>query len=548
MLLCRKGIHLETLNAQLCRPCYTDLLGNKQPSLSLSNLMWIGDIPEALKDLTLPEQKLIALYRHSSCVIKLCSITSDASLAQSALKGNVITFPQNLSDIAKQLPLSVDELHHTIKIIFVGKTIPSKDQLRSILTVRREKIRTALIWLHRNNILYNNIDINHLLIDTLPTNEIPDCLWNTMSFLNQTETSDMERSGYVNNDINPNELCLNGVVPLNMSALIDTNATSISSKDIRHNLKLRTNITNEITNTDDNIYVVPHEPYPVNEYFNTSFLPGLYPTLFPFGVGGVENERRPVRVSYAKHIRYFLSYHDHRFEMNASFIFVTFNILQRRTACTKSRLLVSRPYFSSQANEINQLTAKEVKIALDQIESNSNIYTLNPRLSLLLKQLKTVSGSVMGSNQSRSNYRVELHSQIFFSGLPNIFITINPCDLHHPLAMKFAGVDLDIDNLTPELLPKSHERAAIVASHPVAIARFFNKLITTVLSTLINYNINKHESNPGGGVLGEIEAYYGTVEESGRGALHLHMLLWLANSKDPHELRELISDDVSQKY
>ncbi|CAM4818432.1 unnamed protein product, partial [Rotaria magnacalcarata] len=42
---------------------------------------------------------------------------------------------------------------------------------------------------------------------------------------------------------------------------------------------------------------------------------------------------------------------------------------------------------------------------------------------------------------------------------------------------------------------------------------------------------------------GEIEAYYGTVEESGRGALHLYMLLWLANSKHPHELRELILDD-----
>ncbi|CAF1163308.1 unnamed protein product [Rotaria sordida] len=174
MLLCRKGIHLETLNAQLCRQCYTDLLSNNQPSLSLSNLMWIGNIPQELKDLTLPEQKLIALYRHSSCVVKLCSIIGDPSLAQSALKGNVITFPQNLSDIAKQLPLSLDELPHIIKIIFVGKTIPSKDQLRSILTVRREKIRTALIWLHANNILYNNIDINHLLIDTLPTNEIPD--------------------------------------------------------------------------------------------------------------------------------------------------------------------------------------------------------------------------------------------------------------------------------------------------------------------------------------------------------------------------------------
>ncbi|CAF4948461.1 unnamed protein product, partial [Rotaria sp. Silwood1] len=301
-----------------------------------------------------------------------------------------------------------------------------------------------------------------------------------------------------------------------------TNTTGISSSDIRQHLRQRINITEELTTLNDNIYLVPHGKNPVNEYFNTSFLPGLYPTLFPYGVGGVEDKRRQVRVPYGKHIRYFLSYHDHRFEMNTSFIFVTFNILQRRTACAKARILVSRPYFSSQSIEINQLTAAEVKIALNQIESNTFTYNSNPRLSALLKQFE--------------NY--------FWQCLPNIFITINPCDLHHPLAMKFAGVDLDIDNLMVDQMPKSQDRAAIVAKHPVAIARFFNKLITTVLSTLIGYDTNKHASNPDGGVLGEIDAYYGTVEESGRGALHLHMLLWLVSNKNPHELRELIMDEI----
>ncbi len=55
--------------------------------------------------------------------------------------------------------------------------------------------------------------------------------------------------------------------------------------------------------------------------------------------------------------------------------------------------------------------------------------------------------------------------------------------MHHPLAMKFAGIDLDIDNLLVDQMLKSQERAAIFAKHPVAIARFFNKLIVTVLST-----------------------------------------------------------------
>ncbi|CAF4739390.1 unnamed protein product, partial [Rotaria sp. Silwood1] len=351
--------------------------------------------------------------------------------------------------------------------------------------------------------------IDDLLIDTLPINDVPDCLWNTMSLVDEQQSCNVERSGYVNNNLESDEVCFTDVVSLNASGLMDTSATAISSSDIRQHLRQRINITEELTTLNDNIYLVPHGKNPVNEYFNTSFLPGLYPTLFPYGVGGVEDKRRQVRVPYGKHIRYFLSYHDHRFEMNTSFIFVTFNILQRRTACAKARILVSRPYFSSQSIEINQLTAAEVKIALNQIESNTFTYNSNPRLSALLKQFE--------------NY--------FWQCLPNIFITINPCDLHHPLAMKFAGVDLDIDNLMVDQMPKSQDRAAIVAKHPVAIARFFNKLITTVLSTLIGYDTNKHASNPDGGVLGEIDAYYGTVEESGRGALHLHMLLWLLKEK-----------------
>jgi len=88
-------------------------------------------------------------------------------------------------------------------------------------------------------------------------------------------------------------------------------------------------------------------------------------------MGGVENECRQVPVAYAKHIRYFLSYHDYRFEKNTLFMFVTFNILQRRTACSKARILVSRPYFTSQSTQINQLTSAEIKTALNQMESNS---------------------------------------------------------------------------------------------------------------------------------------------------------------------------------
>jgi uncharacterized protein DUF6570 len=205
----------------------------------------------------------------------LFSIKGDPSLAQTALKGNVITFPQNVSDIAKSLPLSTNTLPDIIKIVFVGQTLPKKDQARTILTVRREIIRKALIWLHKNNTLYKNIDINHLLIDTLPINDIPDCLWNTVSLVDHSQSDNIERSGYVNNNLDPDDMCSTDVISLNTSALIDTSGGGISSNDIRHHLTARINITNDIATSNDNIYLVPQGQYPANEYFNTSFLPGM---------------------------------------------------------------------------------------------------------------------------------------------------------------------------------------------------------------------------------------------------------------------------------
>ena len=196
-------------------------------------------------------------------------------MAQTALKGNVITFPQSVSDIARSLPLSPKELPDLIKIIFVGRTMPNKEQARSILTVRREVVRQALIWLHRNNILYKDILIYHLIVDKLPVNDVPDSLWDTVSIVERSESDNIERSGYADNELTAEETNSNGPIPLATSALIDTCAATTSSGDIARHLIGRFHVAYEVAVANDDIYLVPHGQHPVNEYFNTAFLPGI---------------------------------------------------------------------------------------------------------------------------------------------------------------------------------------------------------------------------------------------------------------------------------
>ena len=63
--------------------------------------------------------------------------------AQRGLKGNTITFPRDIG-ISNKLPANVDILADTIKVVFIGSTIPQNEQLRKILTVRRSKVKAAL--------------------------------------------------------------------------------------------------------------------------------------------------------------------------------------------------------------------------------------------------------------------------------------------------------------------------------------------------------------------------------------------------------------------
>ena len=61
MLLYWKAIDLFSGCATICEKCHDKLSNNKLRTVSLTNLMWLGDVPPELQCLTLSEQKLIAL-------------------------------------------------------------------------------------------------------------------------------------------------------------------------------------------------------------------------------------------------------------------------------------------------------------------------------------------------------------------------------------------------------------------------------------------------------------------------------------------------------
>ncbi|CAF5058209.1 unnamed protein product, partial [Rotaria magnacalcarata] len=199
--------------------------------------------------------------------------------------------------------------------------------------------------------------------------------------------------------------------------------------------------------------------------------------------------------------------------------------------------MTSRPYFQQSAQLLESLSSADIATALVNISKGTYSSIADQRINTLMKHIRVVGGHVMGSSHSRSALRTKIHSLCFNVGLPSLFVTINPADIHSPVALYFAGVDLDLDKILPETLGTSYERAKTIATHPVATAKFFNCLIKSILKSLVL-----------GGILGPTKAYFGTVESQGRGSLHLHLLIWLNHDFTPTQLKQQIqNEDFRQK-
>jgi hypothetical protein len=142
--------------------------------------------------------------------------------------------------------------------------------------------------------------------------------------------------------------------------VLDVNGTTITSKDISDHLvsKIKNHTSKQDVDTFDNsiedddvVYMIPRSSAPADEISNSELLPGLFPTLFPYGCGAPLDSSRSESVSLTQHVRYLLTYDNQRFEKHHPFMFVLFNMIQRQQACWNASLMSSRPNFQSMASD-----------------------------------------------------------------------------------------------------------------------------------------------------------------------------------------------------
>lgn len=146
-------------------------------------------------------------------------------------------------------------------------------------------------------------------------------------------------------------------------------------------------------------------------FFNTDLFPMMYPTLFPYGIGGFEDCNCRVKVSMHCHVKHLFSLHDKRFQEHYSFLFTVFNVLQWCEMLLCVGLKAKKRNFDSLASKFAQVSSEAVHAVTERIAAGDHI-TANTdeehQVLELMKQVNAVSSYVPGSAASKSVQRSEL--------------------------------------------------------------------------------------------------------------------------------------------
>ncbi|KAF8339931.1 uncharacterized protein EI90DRAFT_2891970, partial [Cantharellus anzutake] len=167
--------------AKLCRGCLHDLQRNQIPRFSLSNKMWIGNIPNILSRLTMPEQLLISPIYPRCFIFKMYpkgGRRDDVTRLQSGLHGNVTSFPMNTADIlsmleGKKLPRPMCILASIISITYVGVGNLPEHWLKTTFHIRQRVVLEALQWLMEHNKCFSEYEIDEDIMKSLPEDDVP---------------------------------------------------------------------------------------------------------------------------------------------------------------------------------------------------------------------------------------------------------------------------------------------------------------------------------------------------------------------------------------
>ncbi|KAJ3860907.1 hypothetical protein EV359DRAFT_48206, partial [Lentinula novae-zelandiae] len=278
------------------------------------------------------------------------------------------------------------------------------------------------------------------------------------------------------------------------------------------------NIAERLLQSADNHgdFILRYNKDAIVEYNNADLFPGMFPTLYPLGIGGFEDSRQCPKVSIEAHAEHLLDDSSRLFRYHHFFSFVILNLIQRRKAHLHTSISVASQKFEQISTALLSVTPYVLSSLANHLKHEKDVshFTEDEQNAFrLLKEVNFISAKIPGSQAAKSKIRQNIRSYYAYFGLPHLFVTLNPSAVHSPVFQVIYGdqnVDLSAD--MPFIVQPRSERAYRLACDPVAGADFFEFMYRTIFGSLFGWDFEKGKSVQNGGIFGHLRAFFGCAE------------------------------------
>ena len=454
-----------------------------------------SSVPYELQNLTQIEEMLIAR------ALPIMRIYIKPG-GQRGYTGHCINLPQNVAELATSLPRYPKDL-----AVIIVKVKGRENTFRDV-TVQKQKVHNALIWLVRNNPHYSDVTINEDVLHSLPENGVPPDLMTA-------ETED---------DIVSDDNCSPDVGPPTDNPsedIVYNDSTEMSSfLPVGEQQELEA-VRNQLSENEPMPWPsVENEP--INEYQVSYLATMAFPTLFPDGKGDPTNQGLLRDVPLHERIKHLLKFGEiidgkwvYRFANHPRLSYWAFNMIQRK------RILQQSGIFLKQNPGEAHLTIDELR----EMAANNNANAFMSKVSRYV-------GNIAGTNAYWTRVREELKAIITSVGAPTLFFTFSSADMHWPElhALFKADTDIELGNSTSEV------RLQNVINNPHVVDWFFTQRLESFVKHWLYDTLGA-------------KWHWFRYEYQGRGSIHCHGTAKLNNDPGLCQLTQnALKGFLAQKF
>jgi len=592
------GISEETEEIQLCDRCIDPLRRNPAliPARAMANNLAYLPVPVQLQDLRVSERNVIAAARAALWIVNLERHDNVNSRTPSVggrsdkyhkFKKSAIVFPQDVLSIAAALPAAPDDLSDMLFVNFLKSSdaIPDKVQLDDCIGVRHSKVKAALDYMVSNptvakvpllgSMLFLTaflqlwasltgkdpsefvVNKDNLAAYANAPNNLPIALQNLVNPYSDFVGAASDGGGYVNNgDVDGDDMDI--AEPFTYTGFVDPSGNAVTRQQLEAAMNARLAAARQGA-PPPAVLSIPTGSKFLN---GVEFFPILFPELFPDSGGLVfkdtREDDREAKLSLEEWADHLLRSADPRWREHAQFAFTVFNLIQKQRVFKSCSYALKTNSVEVLHATLPWLTEENIQRALDDLnnaEFDKGYHTLDdivdPTLRTMFKevfkQLTLASGKLELTDLSRKHQRKQIYARQINIGLPDLWLTINPGDVHSPLMLRLAGVPLKLDEAGAfwKDFPSRIQRQLVAQRNPVAVTLYCNMLMHAIIDGLFGFGRQDKTTH---NIFGEpVRTYSFHSEEQDRGTLHYHGFVWLRNRPPADEFRNMLKNEAFQQ-